>query len=586
MKKVTIPFSTIHTNEQIQHYCNNKLNMKTILVVDDNIVNRKLLCKILSNDHMTIEAEDGENTIAILNKYEEIISAVILDLVMPNINGYEFLTLIHYNLLLKNIPIVVITENGDSENEIKALKCGAWDFVTKPYNPDIIRFRLNNVITRSQFTAFKQLKYISEYDALTGVYNKKKFFEVTHEMLVSHPNKDFAFVRFDIDRFKLINTFFGMQEGDRLLKYIASELKRFSLGNTLFTYGRIEADVFCICLAYDENTAKLLLATARETLENYDLNYSIVPSFGIYIVEDKELPVHAMFDMATLASKQCKESYVEFYSIYNDVLSETLIREQEITNEMDFALENGQFQLYLQPKYNLKTGLPNGAETLVRWIHPVKGIISPNDFIPLFERNGFISKLDFYIWEKACQLIKHWIDSGYNPLPISVNVSRVNLYNPKLENTLINLVKKYDIPPYLLNLELTESAYTDNPAIIKMIMTRLHKYGFIVMMDDFGSGYSSLNVLKDIHIDILKLDMKFLSNNDNPERGESILSSIIEMAHKLNITVIAEGVETESQATFLNNVGCDHVQGFYFAKPMPIDNYEELIKIADLKGRT
>lgn len=582
MKKVDIPFSTIHTSEQIQHYRNNKFDMRTILVVDANIDNRKILCKILSNEHMTIEAEDSKKAIDILNKYEDIISAIILDLVMPKIDGYELLTLIHHNLLLKNIPIVVITENDDIENEIKALECCTWDFVTKPYNPDIIRFRLNNVITRSQLTAFKQLQYISEYDSLTGVYNKKKFFEITHQMLISNPNKDFAFVRLDIDRFKLINTFFGMKEGDRLLKYIASELKRFSLDNTLFTYGRIEADVFCVCLAYDENTAKLLLSTAREALENYDLNYSIVPSFGIYIVKNKELPVHTMFDMATLASKQCKDSYVEFYSIYNEVLSRTLIREQEITNEMDFALENGQFQLYLQPKYNLKSGSPNGAETLVRWIHPIKGIINPSNFIPLFERNGFISKLDFYIWEKACQLIRHWIDCGYNPLPISVNVSRVNLYNPKLEYALINLVEKYEIPPYLLNLELTESAYTDNPAIIKKIMTRLHSYGFIVMMDDFGSGYSSLNILKDIHIDILKLDMKFLSNNENPDRGESILSSIIEMAHKLNITVIAEGVETEAQATFLNNVGCDYAQGFYFDRPMPISDYEDLIKIETL----
>lgn len=174
MKKVDIPFSTIHTSEQIQHYRNNKFDMRTILVVDANIDNRKILCKILSNEHMTIEAEDSKKAIDILNKYEDIISAIILDLVMPKIDGYELLTLIHHNLLLKNIPIVVITENDDIENEIKALECCTWDFVTKPYNPDIIRFRLNNVITRSQLTAFKQLQYISEYDSLTGVYNKKK----------------------------------------------------------------------------------------------------------------------------------------------------------------------------------------------------------------------------------------------------------------------------------------------------------------------------------------------------------------------------------------------------------------------------
>lgn len=584
VKKVDIT-STINIEDDLKQSINLKPNLKKVLVVDDNPINRKLLCKILSNEYIAIEASNGKVAIDMIYKYVNEISAVMLDLVMPEMDGYEVLNLLHHNLLFKNIPVIITTENNDIDNEIKALKQGAWDFVSKPYNPEIIKFRLNNVIERSHLHAFEKLKYITEFDSLTEIYNKSKFYEVTQEMLIKNQDKKFTFIRFDIDRFKLINTFFGMSEGDRLLKYIASELQRLSYGNELFTYGRIEADVFCICLFYDIVAGKALLESARRSFENYDLDYSIVPSFGIYLIEDNTMPIHTMFDMATLAAKQCKDSYMEYYSFYNEALSKTLIKEQAITNDMDMALENEQFKLYFQPKYDLKSNTINGAEVLVRWKHPSKGIISPSEFIPLFERNGFISKLDFYVWDKACKLLRDWIDEDINPLPISVNVSRVNLYNPKLENTIINLVKKYDISPGLFNLELTESAYTDNPIIIKRIMTNLHSYGFIILMDDFGSGYSSLNVLKDIPIDALKLDMKFLSDSDCASRSESILSSIIEMAHKLNIKVVAEGVETNAQSEFLTNIGCDYAQGFYFSKPITTEKYEELIKTVDLERR-
>lgn len=570
--------SRINKNHNLRQSMNLKSNLKRILIVDDNPIDRESLCNILSNEYIIIEASNGNAAIDIICNYVNEISAVMLDLDMPEMDGYEFLNLLHHNLLFQNIPVIITIENNNIDNDIKALKRGAWDFVCKPYNPEIVKFRLNNVIERSHIHDFQKLKYITEFDSLTEIYNKSKFYDATEKMLRENHNKKFTFIRFDIDRFKLINSFFGMSEGDRLLKYIASELQRFSYSHELFTYGRIEGDVFSICLPYDIVAVKILLKKARASFENYDLDYSIVPSFGIYIIENNTMPVHTMFDMATLASKQCKDSYIKYYSFYNEALSKTLIKEQAITNDMDLALENDHFKLYLQPKYNLKSNTIIGAEVLVRWKHPSKGIISPSEFIPLFERNGFISKLDFYIWEKACKLIRYWMDSGITPLPISVNVSRVNLYNPKLEHTIIKLLEKYDIPPTLLNLELTESAYTDNPIIIKRIMTNLHSYGFIILMDDFGSGYSSLNVLKDIPIDVLKLDMRFLSTSDSASRSESILSSIIEMAHKLNITVVAEGVETKAQSEFLTTIGCDYAQGFYFSKPMPSDKYEELIK--------
>ncbi|MEG2455526.1 MAG: EAL domain-containing protein, partial [Oscillospiraceae bacterium] len=250
--------------------------------------------------------------------------------------------------------------------------------------------------------------------------------------------------------------------------------------------------------------------------------------------------------------------------------------EQGITNEMNFALDHRQFEIYLQPLYNIHTKLPCGAEALVRWMHPQKGIISPGRFIPIFERNGFITKLDYYVWERACQCLHGWIARGLTPLPLSVNVSRVNVYNPNLTETLLELVNRYGLEPALLHLELTESAYTDNPVAMKKVMGQLQRHGFTIVMDDFGSGYSSLSLLKDIELDVLKIDMQFLSKTEVPGRGENIIASVIRMAKWLNIPVVAEGAETAQQVDFLRSVGCDYVQGYFFAKPMPVEDYEAL----------
>ncbi|MEG0780761.1 MAG: EAL domain-containing protein, partial [Oscillospiraceae bacterium] len=235
--------------------------------------------------------------------------------------------------------------------------------------------------------------------------------------------------------------------------------------------------------------------------------------------------------------------------------------------------------------YNIHTNLPCGAEALVRWMHPQKGMLSPGTFIPVFERNGFITKLDYYVWERACQCLQRWIAQGIEPYPISVNISRVNVYNPNLVETLLELVERYQLEPALLHLELTESAYTDNPTAMKKVMQQLQTRGFTIMMDDFGSGYSSLALLKDIAIDVLKIDMRFLSETELPGRGENIIASVIRMAKWLNIPVIAEGAETVEQVDFLRSVGCDYVQGYYYARPMPVEAYEELCTNSLMDGQ-
>lgn len=244
---------------------------------------------------------------------------------------------------------------------------------------------------------------------------------------------------------------------------------------------------------------------------------------------------------------------------------------------MSDALENNEFVPYYQPKYDVKTNKPVGAEALARWIHPTKGFISPGVFIPIFEKNGFISKLDFYIWECVCKQLKEWKDKGVPLFPVSVNVSRVNLYNPNLSKIIIELTKKYDVDPKYFNIEITESVYTDDNVMIDDITSQLRNNGFTILMDDFGSGYSSLNVLKDVQVDMLKMDMMFMFKAKYDGRAETIISSVIRMAKWLNIPVIAEGVDRAEQVEFLKSVGCDYIQGFYYSKPLPAADYEKLI---------
>lgn len=541
-----------------------------ILIVDDMQINRIMLRKILSNEYQIIEAENGKVALELLKTHGEKIAAIILDLIMPVKDGFSFLESLIKIQAYKDIPVIVSTIDGDIENEKRSLELGVWDFITKPFKPEIIQLRLKNVIARSQI-------YMAEHDSLTGFYNKRKFFQMTRQMLDEHRQEKFILLRLDIDRFKLINSFFGVEEGDRLLCYMASVIGEFVKKIPFCTYGRIESDIFCICKPYNAEQIEFLVEEFRNKLIAYNPNYYIEISFGAYIINDLTLDMETMYDRASLAASQCKGKYMKYLAIYDDRITQALMHDQRIMNEMAPALEKGQFVVYFQPKYSLKTKKPYGAEALVRWQHPIKGLIPPNEFIPVFEKNGFICKLDFYVWERVCQAIHRWLREGLEPDPISVNVSRANLYNPNIVELLLDLVKKYEISPELLNLELTESAYMDNPQIIKKAIGRLQNEGFVILMDDFGSGYSSLSMLKDIVVDMLKIDMKFLPTKKDKGRSERILASIIQMAKWLDMPVIVEGVETKEQVAFLQELGCDYVQGYFFARPMTLEKYEKLI---------
>lgn len=417
--------------------------------------------------------------------------------------------------------------------------------------------------------------YLATYDELTGIYNKQAFYTKTKEMLLDNPDKNFDLLRINIERFKVLNDLFGESTGDKLLRYIGKFLKEINL--PLCVSGRLYADNFVVCYEAGKGDSRRMINTLQMVADSFAINNRTILSFGLYRIDDKTLPVSVMCDRANMALWKAKGNFKNPYCEYDEKMRQQVLKEQKIINAMEMAIQNKEFTLYLQPKYNIEKGTIIGAEALVRWISQENGFISPGDFIPVFENNGFVYEVDKFIWEESCRYLRKWLDEGREVHPISVNVSRIDLYDPKLVKHLVDLREKYQLPSQYLELEITESAYTEDPEQIITITRQLREAGFVILMDDFGTGYSSLNMLKDIQIDVLKLDMGFLKSSDYSAKGGNILTAILKMAESLKMQTIAEGVETKEQVEFLKGIGCKYVQGFYYSKPLPVGEFEKLI---------
>lgn len=543
---------------------------KYVLIVDDCQQDRMAVADVLRSDYDILEACNGKQALEILSRKRAQISLIMLDLMMPVMDGYEFLEMYRKRKEYSYLPVVVCTTEDDPEREQKSLELGAWDFVLKNSSPGIMRLRAGNAIEKSK------VRFL-EYDFLTGIYGQQKFYQATRELLDQRAGANFAFIHFDIDRFRIINTLYGSKEGDRLIHFVAGAIRKVMTAYGRGTYGRLGGDVFGMCVPYEDGAAIYhILEGIRAEIRKHSVHYYLETCAGIYLVDDPDMEVAAMHDNAEIAAAQCKSQYMVHDVLYTEEIGQKVLREQHIIDEMDAALAEQQFIVYFQPKYQLKKMAPYGAEALVRWKKPSGEIVLPNEFIPIFERNGFITKLDYYVWEKVCQFIDSELSQGRNPAPISVNVSRVNLYNPDFMDSLIDLIHRYHIPPHYLNLELTESVFSEDAELIQRAVNYLHDAGFTILMDDFGSGYSSLNILKDVDLDVLKIDMKFFSKGNTAEKGAKIIEAVIRMAESLDMMVIAEGVEEKHQVDFLNDLGCDYIQGYYFGRPMSQDQYEKL----------
>lgn len=686
------------------------MDKKTLLAVDDAEINRKILSKLFSNDFDVLEACNGKEAIDVLNEKEGNVDIIILDIIMPDFDGFYFLEKIK-TTDYADIPVVISTTDNSPEAEEKLLDLGATDLIYKPFNPQnavkkvkailarheaedqkikiaassleerntiVMRqtntfsaeydfeakkilldpeyssyvhrdfcnidvfdpstmigliyrpdldavvsflnvgeinettqryiniriltdnniyewFRLaltihieNGVKTKaiitfnninSEMEAIKKLEIFSSIDRLTKIPNRNTFVEKTQAIIEKNDDSKFAIVRFDIESFKIINQLFGTYEGDSILKFIAVKLQEIIEPIKNGTYCRITSDLFAFSIPYEnDELLNSVIDTLIAAVKMYPLNFDITLSFGIYIADNSEYSVRHMLDRAGVAQKSTKNNYKTHISYFDEALREQEEIELTIVSEMKRALENGEFKIYLQPKVDMRTGEIIGSEALVRWLHPEKGLISPRSFIPIFENNGFITELDYYIFATVSKQLDKWRSEGIPILPVSVNVSRADLYDPNLFPNIVKIVDAYNIPHEYIEFELTESSFiSDNHKLVELTHN-LQKASFHVLMDDFGSGYSSLNSLKDIKVDVLKIDINFLPTSTADERASKILASVVSMANALDLKVVVEGVETREQADFLISIGAYEAQGYYFFRPMPVEDYEKALK--------
>lgn len=414
-------------------------------------------------------------------------------------------------------------------------------------------------------------------DSLTGLYTRAAFFRAVADALAAHPNRSYCLMAIDIEHFKLFNEWHGEEAGDRFLEEVGRLLREASVQQNGVA-GYLRGDDFCMLIPCSPKAIEGLQGRISQSTLRHGRGMGFLPAFGLYLVDDRSLPVSTMYDRALLALASVKGDYAQRSRWYDEGMLREIEDDHSLLLEVQRALSNGEITFYAQPKCNITTGKIVGLEALVRWDHPERGLIPPDRFIPMLERNGLITTLDLHIWEEVCCSLREWMKRGHAPVPISVNVSRRDLYALDVLATFEELIRKYGIDPRLLAVEITESAYVEDCDLMAVIVDGLHDLGLSVHMDDFGSGYSSLNMLKDVSVDVLKLDMKLLAAVDARSRkGRGILESIIGMARLLDMQVIAEGVETESQRALLAQMGCLYGQGYFFYRPMSKEEFEPLI---------
>ena len=413
---------------------------------------------------------------------------------------------------------------------------------------------------------------------LSDYYYNHSFMERLRKRLPEILPNTYCIVAIDIEHFRLFNKLYGRSSGDEVIRYIYTCLEQSAL-----EYDGIDAylggDNFVAFLPDDDEVLNCIRQKIVKKFSKWNNTSAFFPLFGVYTIKDTSVLPELMYDHAMLALSHAEEDYKWHICRYTIEMESSLEEEVYLLAAIEEGLEKGEFTFFAQPQCNIATGQIVGAEALVRWQKPNGEVLLPGGFIPVLEKNKMIDQLDRYVWEKVCQWLKDWIDQGYSPVPISINVSRIDIYAMDVPKYIFSLLEKYQIPEYLIKIEITESAYTENNNRISHAVNTLRNRGLVVMMDDFGCGYSSLNMLKNIPVDVLKLDMRFLQfKEEERQKSANILEAIVNMAGLLHLPIVVEGVENESQEKFVQKLGCRYIQGFYYYKPLPIKKFEELLK--------
>ena len=556
---------------EVFHSINGK---RQILIADDEMINREILGEMLRDDYEVLLAEDGITTLEMIKQYRETLSLVLLDILMPGMSGLDVLKAMKEDTLLSHIPVIMMTAERDSE--VESLRLGAADFIPKPYPAvDVVHARVLRTIELSED---REIIQSTEKDLLTGLYNKEFFYRYAEQYDHYHKDKEMDAAIIDVNHFRMVNERYGKSYGDEVLRLIGEQLLE-----TVNEIGglacRQEADTFLLYCPHVGNPGDILDAASMRLAEQSMSDNRIRLRMGIYECVDKSIDIERRFDRAKMAADSAKGSFTKTIGIYDDDLHEKQLYAEQLIEAFPAAIREKQFKVYYQPKFDVRPDTPvlTSAEALVRWIHPELGMISPGAFIPLFEENGLIQQLDYYVWEEAARQIREWKDRLKYSVPVSVNVSRIDMYDPNIVETLENLIEKHGLSGRDMLLEVTESAYTQDSAQIIETAQRLREKGFQIEMDDFGTGYSSLNMISTLPIDALKLDMQFIRNAFREDGNTHMLEVIIGISDFLSVPVIAEGVETEEQLHALKNLGCDIVQGYFFSKPVPASEFEPFI---------
>lgn len=542
---------------------------RLILIVEDEFVNREILRMILEQDYETAVAETGAEAMAFIRENRETLSLVLLDLNLPDGHGLDILRKMKEDELTSRLPVIVLT--SDKEAEVESLNSGASDFISKPYPMnEIIRARIRRTIELSEN---RDLIRWTERDQLTGLYNRDYFYRYAGRYDVFHKDEPTDALIVDVYHFHMINERYGKAYADEVLRRISRELRRLVAPSGGIVCRR-EADTFQVYCPHREDYDAI--ADSVSAAAGGDGGNRIRVRIGVYSCVDKAMDISQRFDHAKNAADQIRGSFQSAVAFYDDTLHEKEIFAEHLLDSFQAALEQKQFVVYFQPKYSIRPDTPVlcGAEALVRWKHPELGMVSPGVFIPLFEGNGLIRELDNYVWREAAAQLGEWKRRLGFTVPVSVNMSRVDILDPKLPETLRGLVAGSGLEYSDLHLEVTESAYARDTAQIISTVNTLRDMGFVIEMDDFGSGYSSLNMISTLPVDVLKLDMQFIRTAFSENGSTRMLEIVLDIARLLNVPMVAEGVETMEQMNVLKQMGCDVVQGYCFARPMPAGEFE------------
>ena len=546
---------------------------KTILVVDDQQINRIILSEMLSGDFNILEAEDGKEAIDILLKEEQKIDLVLLDVFMP-FDGREVLKYRQENPQLKKIPFIVCTSDKNIEKECFHL--GANDFVKKPYeNPEIVVARIKRIIELYEDRSI--LKEV-EREKLTNFYNREFFKKYAQQFDSLYPNLKKDMLAISVNRFRLIKELYGHDFGDKVLLAITATLNK-CLENCRGIIGKDGGSTF-IFYAEHHDSYDMLIDKLTGSINNVVGDVGVSIRIGIYPFVDAKMDKEIVIGRAESTADSLLKDYSKKIAIYNEEKQAKTLHMEELLDFFQQALDEEQFKLYFQPKYNIKGDKPvfASAEVLVRWISPKFGFVNPGEFIHLFEENGLIGQLDSFILEKAAQYMGQWKQKYGILVPLSVNLSRVDIYRPTLVEDIIRFVDSNNVPRSAYYVEITESAFVEDAKEVIPVISKIRNSGFKVEIDDFGSGYSSFGALIDLPFDVLKIDMQIIKSMDRNPKVREIIKMIINLSKTMDAITVAEGVETAEQCEFLKENGCDVVQGYYLSKPLPLEDFEKLIE--------